>query len=318
MEPEVIDQQLIKRYLLGELAGEEQTRLEERLMTDRQFFDSLLEAEDELADDYARGALSGIERERFENHFLAAPERREKLGFALALRRYVADATMEAADVRRKSSWSSSLLAFFRAPSPALAWSLAAATLLLALGATWLLIETARLRNQLSQAQNQRPDQTLEQQLASERARNRELAGQLAAEQIRRAQLERDLAQSKPSPPGEPAALARIFSLALLPGLARDPNQGARIELPSNAAQLQLRLELEAGGYSIYRAELRTDEGQAIRTFDRLKARQGKAVIVSLPARLLSGGDYRVTLSGSAAGANYERAGTYFFTVVKK
>lgn len=93
----------------------------------------------------------------------------------------------------------------------------------------------------------------------------------------------------------------------------RDPIQGARVELPSDAAQLRLRLELEAGDYPSYRAELLTDEGQAVRTFDRLKARQSKAVIVSLPAGLLSGGDYRVTLSGAAAGANYERAGTYFF-----
>lgn len=57
MEPEVVDEKLIERYLLGELVGEEQTRLEERLMTDQQFSDSLLEAENELTDDYVRGAL---------------------------------------------------------------------------------------------------------------------------------------------------------------------------------------------------------------------------------------------------------------------
>ncbi len=170
------------------------------------------------------------------------------------------------------------------------------------------------MRNQLSQTQSL----ASEQQLAEQRACNRELAEQLASEQSRRAQLERDLAQSKQSPAGERTTPSGIFSLALLPGLARDVNQGSRIELPSNAAQLRLRLELESDDYPIYRAELRTDEDRAIRTFDRLRARPGKAVIVSLPAGLLSGGDYRVTLSGAAADANYERIGTYFFTVVRK
>jgi anti-sigma factor RsiW len=48
--------------------------------------------EDDLIDDYLDGSLSEQESEKFEQHFLATTERREKLRFAKALRRYVADA----------------------------------------------------------------------------------------------------------------------------------------------------------------------------------------------------------------------------------
>lgn len=49
-------------------------------------------AEDELIDEYLDGSLSEQEREKFEQHFLATTERREKLSFAKALRRYVTEA----------------------------------------------------------------------------------------------------------------------------------------------------------------------------------------------------------------------------------
>jgi anti-sigma factor RsiW len=89
---DIEDQRSLKQYLLGQLSQEEQRQLEVRLLNDQQFLVELLMAEDELIDEYLDGSLSEQDREKFEQHFLATTERREKLTFAKALRRYVTEA----------------------------------------------------------------------------------------------------------------------------------------------------------------------------------------------------------------------------------
>jgi len=96
MSEETNDEGHLRKYLLGELPEAEQQALEERLMTEAELFDLLQVAEDELIDDHLSGALSANERGRFDGFFLSTPERRRKLSFAMALRRYV---TAEAAVV---------------------------------------------------------------------------------------------------------------------------------------------------------------------------------------------------------------------------
>lgn len=79
-------------YLLGGLPLDEQMRLEERLLLDREYVELLLIVEEELIDDYLRGTLSDRDRARFETHFLITPDRRQKLRRARVLRRYVNNA----------------------------------------------------------------------------------------------------------------------------------------------------------------------------------------------------------------------------------
>lgn len=89
MSEEVYDEANLRKYLLGELNEVEQQALEERLMADGELFGLLPVAEDELIDDYLGDALGAEERARFDSFFLLTPERRRKLSFAMALRRYV-------------------------------------------------------------------------------------------------------------------------------------------------------------------------------------------------------------------------------------
>jgi CHAT domain-containing protein len=99
------EQGSIKQYLLGELAPENRRQeLEERILTDDEFFEEILVAEDELTDQYLDGALTDRERERFENHFLSTPERRQKLNFARAMKRYISTATTTSSSVEEPES----------------------------------------------------------------------------------------------------------------------------------------------------------------------------------------------------------------------
>ena len=90
-----LQQTAVRRYLLKQLSGEEQSALEERLLTedepssDDDLFTEVEIVEDELINEYLAHELSQDERKRFEEHFLTTPEREAKLRTAQAMKRYL-------------------------------------------------------------------------------------------------------------------------------------------------------------------------------------------------------------------------------------
>lgn len=92
MEQLVEREELIKRYLLGSLGEEEQAEVEDRLMTDEEYFNELPLVEGELADDFVFGNLSAEEEAKARDLFRVAPEWRQNLKYAEALGQFVAGA----------------------------------------------------------------------------------------------------------------------------------------------------------------------------------------------------------------------------------
>lgn len=86
VEPTVVSDAVIARYLLGELPAEEQEAFERRYFGDPELLDRMDAVEDDLIDDYVRNALTPEQRQQFERHFLD-PRRRERVRMAEALRR---------------------------------------------------------------------------------------------------------------------------------------------------------------------------------------------------------------------------------------
>jgi len=138
------------QYLLGQGPPEDSLSLEERLVTDGEFYNELLITEDDLIDQYLSGELSESEQESFENHFLATPERRRKVRFGRAFNKYVIavevvpdeDASSEDVlegmlDVPKPppKPW---YYLFLPSQNPVLSYSLAAALLLIIATASWL------------------------------------------------------------------------------------------------------------------------------------------------------------------------------------
>jgi anti-sigma factor RsiW len=91
MKTDARDEELMTRYLLGELSETEQLLVEERFFTDEEFSERLLALENELKYDYARGALSPQARARFERRFLATDEDRKEVEFAGAVMGMIAE-----------------------------------------------------------------------------------------------------------------------------------------------------------------------------------------------------------------------------------
>ncbi|MET0650733.1 MAG: hypothetical protein ABW208_29340 [Pyrinomonadaceae bacterium] len=91
MEQWVEREELVKKYLLGSLGEAEQAEVEDRLLTDEEYFNELGLVEGELADDFAFGNLSADEEAMARNLFLVIPEWRQNLKYAEVLGQFVAE-----------------------------------------------------------------------------------------------------------------------------------------------------------------------------------------------------------------------------------
>ncbi|MGI9054207.1 MAG: CHAT domain-containing protein [Pyrinomonadaceae bacterium] len=112
------EQEKIKRYILGEIGDQNRSAIEERIMTDEDYFQNLTMVEENLIQDYVDGNLAGADRANFEKRFLISAENRQKVKFARALRKYV-DENKILPEPEKKSSFFASLKAFFSSPVPA-------------------------------------------------------------------------------------------------------------------------------------------------------------------------------------------------------
>src|SRR5262249_26006733 len=144
---------LIERYLLGELSAADQVALEDEYFIDQAKYDQLCKTEDELIDRYARGSLSTADSERFERCYLTNPRRRRHVKFAKALTQVIDGELPAGSTAQRRSdrhhiespdadiSWRSRLVALPRGLRFALGLALTIAALLIASGGTWFAIE---------------------------------------------------------------------------------------------------------------------------------------------------------------------------------
>jgi hypothetical protein len=123
------DDELLVRYLLGTLAEPDAEPLDERSIADDEFALRLRAVENDLIDSYARGELTGPRRGQFEAAYLESPHRRERVAFARAL---------AAVQPERRASW------FDRVPAAVPRYVYAAAALVLALAAIYLVFEHRR------------------------------------------------------------------------------------------------------------------------------------------------------------------------------
>lgn len=151
MNSDYKDTGTIRTYLLNQATQEYSSSLEEQIFTDGTLFQELLIAEDELIDQYLRDELTASERQSFETHFLAAPERQQKLRFGRALRKYVDGAGASEAeetevaenvsvrerDIHRPTP-KKNFFSFLPFTNPGVSQAFAAAMLLVVVGLSWV------------------------------------------------------------------------------------------------------------------------------------------------------------------------------------
>jgi hypothetical protein len=315
---------LIKRYLLGELSAAEQTALEDEYFGDESKYDRLCKVEDELLDAAARGSLPEADRERFERGYLTNPRRRRHVMFARALTRVV-DENMAARPARPQPSgrerndradtglsWLSHLA---RLPhGPRLALSITAA-MLIGLGGAWFVIETSRLRARLADAMREGESQRLRAQTQARQIADLEAQYRQLAEERERLQAQLQAANEKASPTSR---LAPVF-FALSIRAFRDPGgqEPRAMIIPRGAEEARLRISLPEHEFPGYQVTLLTTDGREVFARKDLRPQatsRGYVLIVSVPAGRFADGDNVISLSGISATGEVETLGK---TIVK-
>ena len=98
---ETNEQKQLRKYALGKIGeGDERSAIEERIMTDDDYFQKLTMVEEDLIQEYVDENLAPADRANFEKCFLISAENRQKVKFARALRKYV-DETKAAPEAKK-------------------------------------------------------------------------------------------------------------------------------------------------------------------------------------------------------------------------
>jgi hypothetical protein len=303
------DQQTLRKYLLGNMPVEGQEQVELWLMSDDQAYDLLEAAEDDLIDDFLQGELRGPDLDQFQNHFLVAPERKNKLQFSCSLHRFIRSRSL----FERASFWTAvrASLQFRRAP----AYAVAALLALLLVGGIWTAERDILLQRRPDSAMNQLADTRRQRDEPQKQLQEAQTATQNLEQQVRA--LEETVARPK-SGSTSPALLA----VNLIPNLTRATSDIPAVAVTGDTQFVQFSLALLDDNYSSYRVSLRDAGGKEIWRKDGLTsmaAPGGKAIVVLIPATLLVPADYTFTLSGiSSSQAPPEDINTFPFPVVRR
>jgi hypothetical protein len=309
VDKQMYDDQLLIRYLLGDVADEEAERLDELSIADDEFATRLSAIENDLVDSYVRGELSGSTLEQFKSSYLSSATRRQKVVFAQTFCGFADNSAKVSAllasgardrvlvgapDLSQRRSWRR----YLAVPQPSLQWSFAGAALLMALMAGYLLLNNARLQNQLTHAQAERT----------------------ALEQ-RQQQLQKQLSEVPRLPEQTHVEQSQIVSLVLAP-----PTRGwariATVIVPKGTNEVNARLQLDGDDFATYQVSLRDPATDRIlwrsQALKPAFSGDSKAVSLRLPANLLRSQNYVFELSGlSQAGATEFISGYPFKAVMK-
>ncbi|HEY6329061.1 MAG TPA: hypothetical protein VI756_06975 [Blastocatellia bacterium] len=327
------DENEIISYLLGAPPEAEVERLDELSVADDEFADALNAAENDLIDRYVGGELSGEMLERFNDHYLASPQRRHKVQFARSLvtagNEYAAGwsgAAGERVDsapsprpeeTREKTPGKSPRRSWLRALlAPRLDWGFAALAVLLIVIGGYVLRENHRLAVRLEQDQAQRAgleetERKLERQLAEQTTLDADAARSLARMREQIEQLESEAA-SHPESPTVPAGKMAAFTLmAPIRGLGQPP----AIDIPAGTDFVVLNLELDAADLRTYQAVIKDSATrQVIWHSGKVKpvTKDAKKIVaLRLAARKLRPRNYAIDLSGLGPDGDWEIVGTY-------
>jgi hypothetical protein len=313
MEQPGLDENLVRKYLLGQLPKRELERFEAGLLLDDQYYETLTaledEVEDELIDEYLNGELTDPEREHFERIFLKIPERAHKLKVIKALKEQAVGTPEPVYAVK----WTP-LAAVFQ--NPIVGLSMAAALLLAMLCCLWLAIRSNRLENQLrfAQSQGQSEDAALKQQLDQMGKNNEELTAKLRASEEQLAALKERGTQTPTS----------TFASVILFSSRRSGSQGiSTLHLTPGTTEARLTLNVEdvdPKDYKRFRAVVKKRSGAEVWRSEnvRLQTRGTRArTTLTLPIKSLPEGEYTVDLDGETNDNQFEPVALYSFRVAK-
>ncbi|HEX7333358.1 MAG TPA: hypothetical protein VF290_17780 [Pyrinomonadaceae bacterium] len=326
MSQKITDSDSIKRYLLGELSGEELDAVELRMLSDADYYEQVLIADEELMHEFVNHELSARDRATFQKILLSVPQRRQDVNFVKAVEHYAnKNAVQNVVPVKPvvvRRSWGEVVVAFFR--RPAVGFACCIAFLITVAPALWLFRENRRLRNELAQFPSKQA--ALQVQLLAEKEKNRVLTADFERERALSEKGERESQQfpdreqqivrsSQPAP--ESTSSLVTFAIAL-PG-TREIGETNKVSFPPGAKKVRLNIDLAANDYKTYRVALkRNNAGRYVWSgpTERVIVESEKTTLpVLVPTSILTRAEYQLDVRGIASSGKSEPLATYYFRV---
>jgi hypothetical protein len=306
------------RYFFGELKDDELTAFEEKFFTDQEFSDWLAEFETDLIDDYLRGELSATEKMKFEEKYLVSQHRKERVKAATALwEKEKAQATAAVVETAGPTFWESVKL-FFAAPRLSLVAPVILQIVLIGFIIFWIQKSPPEIIVQENEKFETPPTPENFQDDSPEitpTPKNSPIT--------ERTPIKDSTPTIKPPPsPTEKETPRRIDPLP--PVLAtitlftsdRSGNEIKKVVLPKNVKAVPIVLSRDVkDDFDKYLVEVADTAGNPILT-KNLPPK--KSFFISIPAKHLQNGNYKITLKGVKEDETLKTLGNYYFSVEKK
>lgn len=344
MDRETYDNQKLKAYLLGEPSGADADAFDEASFTDENFGAALSAAENDLIDAYLQNELRGAELKKFESVYLSTKHRREKIEFARALQTFAGKEILNSKTETEKTgffAWRN----IFGNRNRALQFGFAAAALLvLFFGIFWFTIlrrenaggeivlkktptpENSAAVNQNSAPENKNSNESVPSAIQNPANENSQNSNEKMPETNKRSANVNKNSNEKNQTPDKkiPVSIPQeplIATFFLAPPL-RGANKIPLFDVPKNASQINVELQIEADDYKTYHVTLTNETGD-INLWRRssLKAKSkgaNKFLNVNFPAKLLGNGFYSLTVSGVNENGEAEIVANYPFRIGEK
>ena len=289
MEEPHEEQRDARRFLLGYLDEGEHQIVAERLTTEAAYLELVLQAESELMEDYLGGQLSEEERKRFDKYVLTNRQQVDQLNLMKALR---ASATVRAASnspplvatIEPANPLSPRWLSQFWASISDLKLAMTAIVLLIVVVVGTMIVW---------------------------RSRSSEINSARLSEELIKLNAQQSLSAN---------AIYHGFIIGPLKGgLIRDEQDVKAFTIPKTQELVQLRLQIGTGDYQSFQAVLLTAENLQLFTLPNLKAISvggERVVVIYLPAKILTPGDYQLKLSGLTQNSQTLYLGRYNFRIL--
>lgn len=186
----------MKRYLFHEMPEKEREVLEEHFFEDSEYFYELVELENDLVDNYARGKLTGKDLTRFEQSLTRSPERREKISNARALQTLIAEEKPKSADTIAPTLWER-IADFFTLKTSFLQYATGVLAILLACTTGFLLYQNWQARQEFARLQNEQQKELDERNDLQKQIDRIQQERQVLAKQLESERGEKDLIKAE-------------------------------------------------------------------------------------------------------------------------
>lgn len=309
-----ISDEQIRAYFLGKLPEAEAGIFEMECAAGAKLTERAQTIERELADDYLRGNLSAEDAGLFEQNYLTTEARRTKLRVAGGLWQIAREEKPKSAAAATNSVWQK----FFGGNSLKLAFGGLIFLFLCGAIAFYLTssnnnhpqVAEIKVANpiaepEISPIQNTAPE--TQTPVSAAPTANSAVPNREANKNINPPQKNQPLPKtaSVPKITGQNRSGLAVF--ALLPGTLRDAGEQFLTLAPSTKnLWLRLKLPEDAGKYQIYRAVVKTPEGDAVFTAPNLKSSN-----FTIPAANLENRTYIIFLEGKNAANEFESVAEY-------